>query len=69
MRVGNWRFGLGAAGMLLLLGFPGSPAFARDDSGVVPGTLRVDATFEHMVTTISTVRCRSSLGSRVMRSG
>ena len=50
MRVDKWRSGVGAALILLLRCLPGSPLFAGDGSGggVVPGTLRVDATFEHI---------------------
>ncbi len=44
MRVGNCRSGLGT--VWLLLGLSAVPAFSGDD--VVPGTLRVDGTFEHI---------------------
>ncbi len=46
MRLGDWGFRFRTSWLLVLLCFPRVPAFAGD--GVVPGTSRSDATFEHL---------------------
>ena len=47
MRAGTWRLGVELSVVLILLGLKGTSALAADDA-VVPGTLRLDATYEHI---------------------
>jgi hypothetical protein len=47
VRAGTWRLGVELSVVLILLGLKGTLALAADDA-VVPGTLRLDATYEHI---------------------